>query len=123
MATEKKMTVREGFEACKAIVAEAGREDLVEFLEKRIELAAKKSSGERKPTAKQVENEALREKIAEFMEAGKGYTAGEIAKTCPAIAESHRSVNSVSALMTGLFKAGKVTKEEIKGKMYYTLAE
>ena len=56
---EKKITQAERFEELKALAAEAGREDLVEFLDERIEKLADKAA---KAKEKAAEKKAAKKK-------------------------------------------------------------
>lgn len=122
MATTSKVTVRSQFEAVREVLEQAGRADLVEFIDGRIAQTIKKNTTERKPTAKQVENEGFKSDILAFMEADVMYAAGDILKGVPSIVASGMSINRVSALMTQLADSGAVTKTVDKRKNYYSLA-
>ena len=78
----------------------------------------KKNSAERKPTATQTENVGLKNAIVEGMEVGKAYTISELMKSVPALADLTNQ--RVSALVRQLKDEGKVTREEIKRKAYFT---
>ena len=123
MATEKKITKRDRFNELLGIPAVAENEGLVEFIEHEIELRDKKNTAERKPTAKQVANEGYKEAIVGWMEPDRLYLAAEIAKGCPAIVENGVTAGTVTALLTQLYKAGKIVRTEDKRKNYYSLAE
>ena len=120
MATTK-VTVKSQFEDVKAVLEQAGRADLVEFIDGRIAQVVKKNTAERKPTAKQVENDGFKADIVAFMEQGTLYTAADLLKTVPSIVASGMSVNRLSALMTQLVEAGAVEKTVDKRKNYYAL--
>lgn len=122
MSTNSKVTVRSQFEAIREILAQAGRDDLVEFVDGRIAQTIKKNSAERKPTAKQLENESFKADILAYMDANTLYAAGDILKGVPSIVESGMSINRVSALMTQLAESGAVTKTVDKRKNFYSLA-
>lgn len=63
----------------------------------------------RKPTAKQKENEALRVAILDYLvDDGRAHTSAEIA------VEMETTTNKVSALCTQLFKEGKINRVEKK---------
>lgn len=79
------------------------------------------SKGERKPTAKQVENVGLKADILAAMESGVGYTISELIKTVPSLAEV--SNQRVSALVRQMKEEGLLTREEIKRKAYFTKVE
>jgi len=120
---EKKITKRDRFNELLGIPAVAENEDLVEFINHEIELLDKKNTAERKPTAKQVANEGYKEAIVGWMEPDRLYLAAEIAKGCPAIVENGVTAGTVTALLTQLYKAGKIVRTEDKRKNYYSLAE
>lgn len=119
----RKPTKRDRFNELLGIPAVAANDELVEFIEHELELLDKKNSGEKKPTAKQIANAALGEAILGWMEADRLYLASEVAKTCPAVAEADASQGTVTAILTQLWKAGKINRTEDKRKNYYSLAE
>ncbi len=119
---EKKVTIRSQFEEVRAILETAGRADLVEFIDGRSAQTIKKNSTERKPTPKQLENEAFKNDIVDFMTSGTLYSAGDILKGVPSVVASGMSINRVSALMTQLADSGAVTKTVDKRKNFYSLA-
>lgn len=91
------------------------------FLEHEIELLNRKASKDRKPTAKQQENEIVKEYI-------KGALA-DGSKTCTEIAKAltpryeEISTNKVSALLKQMVDAGTVVRTMEKRKAYFSLAE
>ena len=121
MATTK-VTVRSQFEDVKAVLLSAGRTDLAEFIDGRIAQTIKKNTAERKPTAKQLENEGFKADILAWMDADTVYAAGDVLKGVPSIVASGMSINRVSALLTQLADAGSLVKSVDKRKNYYTLA-
>ena len=82
----------------------------------------KKSSttGERKPTATQVANEALKEAIVAEMEDGKAYRISDMLKEFECLAGLTSS--KATYLMTKLKEESKVVRSEDKGKAFYTKA-
>ena len=78
------------------------------------------TTGERKPTAIQVANEALKEAIMAEMEDNHPYRVGDMVKGFNCLAGL--SASKVTALMTQLKDAHKVVRSEEKGKAYYTKA-
>jgi hypothetical protein len=110
------MTKRDYFNR---ILAYAHDEDKA-FIEHELELLDKKNNAERKPTAKQVENEGIKGAIADWMEDGVIYASADVAKTCPACAEL--SPQRVSALLSQMGKAGVLSVTEEKRKKFYSLA-
>ena len=82
----------------------------------------KKNTAERKPTAKQTENEAVRAALVEFIndnftEGENGFTCGDLLKVCPAV--EGRSNQYVSAILSQAFKAGEVSKGSVKRRTYF----
>jgi hypothetical protein len=118
--TNRKPTKRDHFNALLAIPAVAENADLVAFIEHEIELLDKKNSTERKPTAKQIENEGIKSDILAWIEPDVFYASADVAKNCPACAEL--SPQRVSALLGQLVASGKLTKTTEKRKNFYSLA-
>ena len=77
------------------------------------------TTGERKPTAKQKENEIIKQALYEAMEDDKAYRVGDMVKEFTHI-EGLTSASKVTAMMTQMVADGTVTRSEIKGKAYYT---
>lgn len=121
--TNTKVTVRSQFEAVKAVLLAQGETELAEFIDGRIAQTVKKNSTERKPTAKQIENEGYKADILAWMDGGVTYAAGDVLKGVPSVVASGMSINRVSALLTQLCEAGAIVKTIDKRKNYYTLAE
>ena len=115
-----KMTNKVALEIAIASVKASGNMEAVEKLEKMLAQVEKKNSADRKPTATQKENIGLKESILAFMEVGKQYTITDLMKGCAEIAGL--SNQKVSALVRQLLLDGKVTREEIKRKAYFSLA-
>ena len=109
-----KMTKKDYF---KMAIAETSNPELIAFFNHEIELLEKKNSGTRKPDAKQVANENLRNEILSFMEDGKAYTVTEIQK-----AFGIESNQRASALIRQLKDACLVVRTVEKGKAYFTKA-
>lgn len=114
-----KMTNKVALEIAIASVKASGNMEAVEKLEKMLAQVEKKNSADRKPTATQKENIGLKEGILAFMEVGKQYTITDIMKGCVEVSEL--SNQRVSALVRQLLLEGKVTREEIKRKAYFSL--
>ena len=115
-ATTKKITKREKFEMLMAITEVKANPILSEFIERELELLAKKNSAEKKPTAQQEENEAIKETILENLTSRM--TISEMQKTIPDLAEY--SNQKISALMRQLILEGLVEKVEDKRKSYFS---
>ena len=115
--TTKKLTKADKFAMLKAIPAVAENEVLVEFIDHEVALLAKKNSAEKKPTAQQTANEAVKAAIIESMEPNRLYTIGEMIKEIPACAGM--STSKVSALVRQLKESGAVKRTEDKRKAYF----
>ena len=121
--TNSKVTVRSQFEAVKAVLLANGENDLAAFIDGRIAQTVKKNSAERKPTAKQIENEGFKGDVLSYMEHGTVYAASDLLKGVPSVVASGMSINRLSALMTQLVESGDVVKTVDKRKNFYSLAE
>ena len=120
----KKLTKKEMFAQIMANHNLAADEK--EFVMHEIELLEKRNSkgGDRKPTAKQTENEGLKTAILEFFteHIGEKFTVGEIWKKVPVLAENPEMTNQrVSALVKALKDENYLGREEIKRKAYFYL--
>ena len=89
----------------------------IEMIDHEIELLTKKNTPG-KPTKAQQENTKLTEAVYEGMEQDKPYTVTEIIKSVPAVAGMN--ISKVRPLLTPLMEAGKVKREEVKGKAIFT---
>lgn len=100
-------------------------EDAISFIDHEVELLARKnSSGDKKQTATQKENEGYKELIIEFLaglpDDSKGVTCTEIMKSIPAFKDFNNQ--KISALIRQLKLADRVVSEEVKGKSLFRLA-
>ena len=118
----RKPTKRDRYNALLAIPAVAENADLVEFLTHELELLDKKNSAERKPTAKQIENEGFKSDILAWMDADTQYAAADVVKGVPSIVAAGLSANRVTAMLTQLVTAGALIRTEDKRKNFYSLA-
>lgn len=114
----RKPTKKQMFESLKKMPGLSAEQ--VAFIDHEIELLTKKNSGEKKPTATQVANEALKVAIAEGMEANRLYTVTEVIKEVPACAGLNNQ--KVSPLMNQMVEAGVLTKTTEKRRSYFKLA-
>ena len=89
----------------------------IELIDHEIELLTKKNTPG-KLTKVQEENVKLTEAVYEGMEQDKPYTVTEIIKSVPAVADMN--ISKVRPLLTPLMEAGKVKREEVKGKAIFT---
>lgn len=78
----------------------------------------KKNSSGHKPTANQTANIGFKTAILDGMEDGKRYTVTDLTKSIDAISEL--SNQRVSALVSQLTEEGRVAREEIKRRAYFT---
>lgn len=120
------MTKKERFEVLKKVAMgevtfgadEAA--DYVAFLDRQIELASKKRTGE---TKVQKENKELVEIVFDKLaEMGKAVSVTELFEGLKADAR-FTSAPKVTALLTALKKDGRVVRTEEKGKAFYSIAE
>ena len=122
MATTKKITKRDNFNALLAIPAVAENAQLVSFIEHEIELLDKKNSADKKPTAQQVANKGVMETIMQVLSENGGLmTVTDVQKSNAALAEL--SNQRISALLRQLKDEGKVERVEDKRKAYFKIAE
>ena len=114
----KKMTKRDYFTAIleKYPLTDAEKA----FVEHELELLAKKNSAEKKPTAQQTANEAIKTAILDGMTSGRFYTVTEIQKEIPECNElSNQRVSALLRQMVG----NEIVRTEDKRKAYFSLAE
>ena len=126
-----KATKREIYEAIIMLATQEGvnfdeipfhPETIVDFCNHEIELLDKKhSSGSRKPTKVQIENEGHKAKIIEVLSAADSpLTIREIQTEAPELSEF--STSKMSALLTALIKAGIVERTLIKRVAHFNMA-
>ena len=105
-------TQKEQYTEIIGILTEAGRDDLAEFVQGRIDALAKKS--EKKSLSK--------EQIVEILKDSDGMTVGEIYKANPAWADSFSS-QKITSLLTQLIKADVVVRGVRDKKAVFSLVE
>jgi hypothetical protein len=118
-----KITKREMFAMVREIVIANGGENtelLTNFIDHEVELLTKKNTGEKKPTANQIANEAIKANILAEMEIDKMYTCSDIVKNIEVC--NGLTTQKVSPLMNQLAEAGYVVKTIDKRKTYFSLA-
>ena len=119
--TNKKMTNAMALEIALKVLKETDAEkytEVIEKLDKMLIQVNKKSSANRKPTATQLENEGLREKIVEYLKnTGKRLTVSEMMKEIEGLKEL--SNQRVTSLATSLYKEGKIDRTVEKRKAYF----
>ena len=118
--TTKKITKRDRFNALLSIPAVQADQGLVDFINHELELLAKKNSADKKPTAQQAANEAIKSAIVEAMEPNHLYTVTEIQKSVAECAEL--SNQRVSALLRQLKDDKLIIRTEDKRKAYFSKA-
>jgi len=122
MDKAKKVTKKEMFGRLIEVVKGANVEDanaMVEFLNHEIELVSKKRNTQ---TKTQKANEGLVEVVYNAIaEAGKAVTVTELFEIVKN--DEIKSAQKTSALVKKLVDAGRIAREEIKGKAYFTIAE
>ena len=96
--------------------------DVVEKLQSMIASLDKKSTAERKPTPKQLENAGFKADILAWMEPATDYAVADVVKGVPSIEAAGLSANRVTAMLTQLVNDGSVIRETDKRKSVYRLA-
>ena len=94
--------------------------DVAEKLSAMIAALDKKSTAERKPTAKQTENEVVRHALVEFINEnaeGDGFTVSDLLKSCPIVTD--KSNQYVSAILRQAVLAGEISKGTVKRRTYF----
>jgi hypothetical protein len=94
-------------------------DNMIEFINDRVEKLSKKSSS-KKPTKTQVENEGVKDTILEVLAELDVPTSATALATDPRINVSNQKV---SALLRQLIEVGKVVRIEKKGKALFSVAE
>jgi DNA-binding HxlR family transcriptional regulator len=113
------MTKREMFaEIRNAVIDNA---EMVAFIDHEIELLNRKSTSPKKPTKTQVENDAFKAVIVDYLtEVDAPKTIKELQTE---VAELDGLTNQrITHMLTDLVKAGMLTKEYVKKTPYYSIA-
>lgn len=120
---EKKMTKKDYFNLLLTKEEVKTDEKLVKFIENELNLLAKKSSGEKKPTAVQLENEGLKTAILQYMGENPNLlmTITDMIKNIKELGELTNQ--RVSALVRQLVADGVLNRTEVKRKAYFQLAQ
>jgi ubiquinone biosynthesis protein UbiJ len=124
---EKKFTKRNALTLMLTLSEVKADERLVAYCENELRLLDKKnvSSGEKKLTEKQEQNEKYKADILAFLqEVAPGHKSiAEIWNNVPALADNADMTGQrISALLTQLIKAEKVIRVEEKRKAYFKAA-
>lgn len=121
----KKLTKKERFTIAMNDYEAQGNTEMAEFFAHEIELCDRKNSGNRKPTAQQLQNEEIKEKILEVLT--EPMTATAIMKAVqPHFAEVALTNQRVSALLRALGTekgTGEVEKYSEKRVTYFKRVE
>ena len=119
------MTKREKFEMLANIAEVKANPMLVEFIEHEMELLAKKNTSEKKPTAKQSQNEVIKANILEVLTDGKVMTVTDLLKSVPDLPEDMTN-QRMSALLRQMYNKDNLndpdyplTRIEEKRKAYF----
>lgn len=116
-----KKTLQDKFAEVKAFLEEhEASAEMIDFITDRAEKADRKSEN-RKPSATQVANAALSERVYEYLkDSGKKLQIKQMIKEIPAFAEIDGcTTQKASAIVRGLLKDGKVQRVEEKGVAYF----
>lgn len=117
----KKMTIADKFNAL--LEKYPFTEEERAFIKDRIDKATRKADGEKKPTAKQIQNAAVADELYAFMATtpNTAYTVSELLKVCPAFtAIEDCSASYANAIVKKLKDGGRVVRTENKGRAYFT---
>ena len=117
----EKITQRVGFTRAMEMYEQLGDAEMVDFFQKRLAQLDKRDSVERKPTARQMENEVYKDDVLNFMTEGQSYSANDILTSVPSIIASGMSLNRLSALLTQMVNANQIARTTEKRKNYYSL--
>lgn len=100
---------------------EFSREDIVEGIEARIKALDKKSTGSKKPTKTQIENEGIYANILALMADGATRTNKAITDIYNTLYGTDYSTNKIQAQVTKAVKGGALDRTVIKGVVYFTI--
>lgn len=116
------MTKKELFNALLEMEEVQNNKEVKKGVEHELELIEIKSNRERKPTANQLQNASLKEKILEYIRENGKKAVRELIVEVEAL--STLSTSKVSALVTSLVKEGKLSNTEtVKKVRYYDIVE
>ena len=101
--------------------------DEIDFINHEIELLEKRNSkgGDKKPTAKQLENADLKTVILDFLtnNPNEKFTITDMWKKIPVLANNTEMSNQrISAIVNQLKNENLVVRDEIKRKAYFSIA-
>lgn len=104
-----------------ALAPEFSREEIVEGIDARIEALNKKSTGSKKPTKTQIENEGIYANIIALMADGVTRTNKAITDIYNTLYGTDYSTNKIQAQVTKAVKGGALDRTVIKGVVYFTI--
>jgi tRNA uridine 5-carbamoylmethylation protein Kti12 len=119
----KKLVKRDYFEMLLAINEVTKNRSLVDFINHELELLEKKSTSN-KMSKTQQENQEIKKLILEdFKQIGKAVTISELQELSKDLQDY--SNQKLTSLITQLYNKGNgvLTREEVKGKAYYSIKE
>lgn len=99
----------------------ASREEIVEGINARIKALDKKSTGSKKPTKTQIENEGIYANILALMADGVARTNKAITDAYNTLYETEYSTNKIQAQVTKAVKGGELDRAVVKGVVYFTI--
>ena len=100
---------------------EFSRKEISEGIEARIEALNKKSTGSKKPTKTQIENEGIYANILALMADGAARTNKAITDTYNSLYDTEYSTNKIQAQVTKAVKGGALDRAVVKGVVYFTI--
>ena len=100
---------------------EFSREEIVEGIDARIEALNKKSTGSKKPTKTQIENEGIYANILALMADGAARTNKAITDIYNTLYGTDYSTNKIQAQVTKAVKGGALDRAVVKGVVYFTI--
>lgn len=119
----KKMTKKQKYAVALSLGEVQANPMLVEFFNAEIALLDKKNAGDKKPTAQQIANDGVKEKILALMADGESRTVTEIMKQIPELASgsNQRATALVRQLsdQNGTCPDSPLVRTEVKGKAYF----
>lgn len=116
-----RITKRDNFNAIIDVLNSANRPDLASVMIHEIELLDKKNANRSdKPTATQIANNAIKDKIVIALEPMKWYRLSEIKELIPELADSV-GTQKTAALCNAMEREGRLNKVIEKRIVYYAL--
>lgn len=104
-----------------ALAPEFSREEIVEGINARIEALNKKSTGSKKPTKTQIENEGIYANIIALMSDTMIRTNKAITDAYNALYGTEYSTNKIQAQVTKAVKGGELDRTVVRGVVYFTI--